>query len=108
MLVFTLVAVLASGLLSLGLKKLFFRRGDWLPIVTTTMLPPLLFVPIGVFMLLRDIGAAARATGHAPSNMVDDFASSLRTLIAMGVIWLVVACPVSMFAVRWLRRRSSL
>jgi hypothetical protein len=107
MLVFAIVAVIASGLLSLGLKKLFFSRGDWLPIVTTTIFPPLLFVPFGVFRLLRNIGAAAEETGQAPPNMVDDFASSLQTLIAMGAIWLLVACPISVFAVRWLKRRSS-
>jgi hypothetical protein len=107
MLVFAIVAVIASGLILLVLKKLFFGCGDWLPIVATTILPPLLFVPFSIFRLLRDIGAAAEATGHAPSNMVDEFATSLQTLIAMSAVWIVVACPVSIFAVRGLKRRPS-
>ena len=95
-----------SGLLAFALKKLLIRSGNWLPICLTVILPPLVFVPYGLFGLLRDIGKAAEATGQAPAHMIDNFSADLEALLAEGAIWLSVALPISILVTRWVQRRA--
>ncbi|MEI6643611.1 MAG: hypothetical protein WCL10_16395 [Novosphingobium sp.] len=100
MVVFAVFAVFASGMLAIGLARLFSRWGAWLPVIITTVLPPLVFVPFGVFQQLVAIGAEAETTERTPPHAVDDFVSGLSNVLAMAGIWLVVGFAVSIFDVR--------
>jgi len=104
--VFGIMAAALSALFALAIRKLFSRPGNWLAVALATLIPPLCFVPIGVFGLLSDIGAAAQVSGQGPPNMINNFASELNLLLAKGAIWIVVALPVSLSIVRWHRRRT--
>ncbi len=106
MLLYAVSVVVASGFLASALKIYFKSGGNWLPTTITAILPPLIFVPYGVFRLFRDIGATEEATGRAPANMIDNFATSLEDLLVGGAIWLLIALPVSILVVRLIQRRS--
>lgn len=50
-------ALVLAGLIAVGINRLLPKRGNWLPVLTTTFVPPLLFITISVYGALVALGS---------------------------------------------------
>ena len=100
-----LVAAALSGLVAVGVNWVFPRRGNWLPVMTATFLPPLLFVSYSVYRDLIQLGLAAGPDGTARPGALELFMTSMSALVFFTVIWLIVAVPASFAALHFFRRQ---
>ena len=97
-------AILAS-LIAVAINRLFPKRGNWLPVLFTTFIPPLLFVVISVYRALVQLGLSAGPSGAAGPGSIGLFMTAVQGYIFFAVIWLVVAVPSSFLALHLLRRK---
>ena len=104
LLVFLVKVVFVAATLAFGIHRLFPRVGNWLAVLVAMLLPPLFFVPSGFFVILRDIGAEGEQTGRAPPHAVDGFVGGIGSLGLQAIAWIVLACPVAIYTLRFLDR----
>ena len=98
-------AAILAGLIAVAMNRLFPKRGNWLPVLFTTFIPPLLFVVVTVFRALVQLGMSASPDGAAGPGSFDLFITSVQSYIFFAVIWLIVAVPSSFLALQLLRRK---
>lgn len=100
-----LVAAALSGLVAVGVNWVFPRRGSWLPVMTATFIPPLLFVSYSVYRALIQLGLAAGPDGAVKPGARELFMTSISALVFFTVTWLIVAVPASFAVLHFFRRK---
>lgn len=99
------IAAIISGMIAVGMNRLFPKRGNWLPVMVATFVPPLLYVPYSIYRLLVQVGLSAE-TGEGPGSApIDYLAVSITALVVFTVTWLIVAVPASFIALHVFRRK---
>lgn len=99
------VAVVLAGLIAVGVNRLFPKRGNWLPVIFTTFVPPLIYVSVAVYRALVTLGMSAGPDGNAAPGSIGLFMTAVGGYIAFTVTWLLVAVPVSFAALHFFRRK---
>ncbi|MEP7222830.1 MAG: hypothetical protein ABI673_09215 [Novosphingobium sp.] len=99
------LAAIVAGLVAVGVSRLFPRRGNWLPVLTATFVPPLLYVTVAIYRELVRLGMAAGPDGSAGAGSRDIFIFAVQGLVFFTVIWLIVAVPASFAALHLFRRK---
>jgi hypothetical protein len=98
-----LIGIVGSALVVIAIRLLFPSVGTWLPVLVASLVPPLIVFPVGMFLVLRSIGASAE-NGASPNKVIDGHADSVSTIIQISGIWPFVALPVSI-ATLWALKR---
>jgi hypothetical protein len=89
-----LIGIFGSALVAIAIRLLFPRVDTWLPVLVASLVPPLVVFAVGMFLVLRDIGAIAE-NAASPNNVIGGHADSVSTIIQISGIWPFVALPVS-------------
>ena len=96
-----LLIIGVSALICVLVKWLFPRRGAWLPVFVSVVLPPFLFVPFRFVLMLADIGASTPDGASAPPGTVDKFADGLSSLLTFAALWLVIGGVTAFIVLRF-------
>lgn len=99
------VAVALAGLIAVAVNRLFPKRGNWLPVIFATFVPPLIYVAVSVYRALVTLGMSAQPDGSAAPGSVDLFIAAVGGYVTFTVIWLLVAVPASFAALHFFRRK---
>jgi hypothetical protein len=99
------IAATLSGLIAIGINRVFPKRGNWLPVMTATFVPPILHVAYSVYRALIELGLAAEPDGAVRTGARELFMTSMSALVFFTVIWLIVAVPASFTALHLFRRK---
>lgn len=99
-----LLIIVVAGLLCAAVRYLSPRRGDWLPILVSALLPPLLIVPFGILSMLRDIGASTPDGEQAPLGTVDKFADGFGALLTFAALWVVIGGITAVLVLHFYKR----
>ena len=99
------VAAVLAGAVAVGIKRMFPKRGDWLPVLCSTFLPPIALSAFTVFYTLVNLGRAAEQSETAARAPVSFFLDSVSTYLFFAGIWLFVACPAAFAALHLFRRK---
>ena len=101
------VACLAivAGLVAVAINRLFSKRGNWLPVVFTTFVPPAVYVAISLYRALVTLGMSAGPDGAAAPGSIGLFITGVQGYVFFTVIWLIVAVPASFAALHLFRRK---
>ena len=94
-----------AGLVAIGVKRLFPKRGNWLPVLIATFVPPFVFIIISVYRALIQLGVSAGPDGVARPGSIDLFMTSVSAYVFFTVIWLFVAVPASFAALHFVDRK---
>jgi hypothetical protein len=99
------VASVFAGMVAVGIKRLSPKRGDWLPVITATFVPPFLYLVCSIFSSLVALGGSANSDGAPKLDSIDPFIASVEAYIFFAVIWMIVAVPASFVALRLFRTK---
>jgi beta-lactamase regulating signal transducer with metallopeptidase domain len=99
------IAAILAGAVAVGIKRIFPKRGDWLPVLCSTFLPPIVISTFTVFYTLVNLGKAAEQSGTAALSPVSFFLDSVSAYLFFAGIWLIVACPAAFAALHLFRRK---
>lgn len=87
-----IIIAVCSGLIGLGVRALFPKRGKWLPVVVGGVVPPFLIFPIGLYRVLVGIGLRAEQTGET-NGVIDQNAPAIDRLLQVSGLWIFVGIP---------------
>ena len=104
-LVEVIVAAGLAALVAIGVHYLFPKRGNWLPVLFSTFVPPFVFIAISVYRALVQLGASSGLDGVARPGSFDLFVSAISAYVFFTVIWLFVAVPAAFSALHFVRRK---
>jgi hypothetical protein len=96
---------IVAGLVAVAINRLFPKRGNWLPVVFTTFVPPAVYVAISVYRALVTLGMSAGPDGAAAPGSIGLFMTAVQGYVFFTVTWLIVAVPASFAALHLFRRK---
>jgi len=106
---YTFVSVIClaviAGLVAVAVNRLFPKRGNWLPVLFTTFIPPAIYVAVSVYRALIALGMSAGPDNVAAPGAIDLFMTAVEGYVFFTVIWLIVAVPASFAALQIFRRK---
>jgi ABC-type spermidine/putrescine transport system permease subunit II len=106
MIILTVIGeALLAGLIAVGMNRLFPKRGNWLPVLFTTFVPPAIFIGVSVYRALVQLGMSAGPDGHARPGALGLFMASVHGYVFFTIIWLFVAVPSAFAALHLFRRK---
>jgi hypothetical protein len=96
---------IVAGVVAVAINWLFPKRGNWLPVLFTTFVPPAVYVIISVYRSLVSLGLSAGPDGAAGPGSIGLFITGVQGYVFFTVIWLIVAVPASFAALHLFRRK---
>jgi hypothetical protein len=94
-----------AGAIAVGIKRLFPKRGDWLPVMCSAFVPPIIIASYAVFRSLVALGAMAERAGTEPPGPISFFLDSVSIYIFFSVTWLIVGVPAAFAALHLFRQK---
>jgi hypothetical protein len=93
-----------AGAIAVGIKRLFPKRGDWLPVTCSAFIPPFLITVYSTYRSLVALGLAAERTGNSPSNPISFVTDSVSMFVFFSITWLIIGVPAAFVALHLFRR----
>ena len=94
-----------AGAIAVGIKRLFPRRGDWLPVICSAFIPPVLITIYSVYRSLVELGLMAERMGARPPNAISFVTDSVSMFVFFSITWLIVGVPAAFAALHLFRRK---